>query len=98
MPPSFTVGSQLWHFARLCSQFYNTLLVRRLASDDVPCSATMSAGQQASDLAALAGKGTEDVVGSQLSLCLGNMARLRKTSLNMSDKHEFLKYYRSRKS
>lgn len=67
-----------------------------MADEDVPCNASMSSSQQASELASLAGSGVDDVVGGQLALCLGSMARLRKTSLSMCDKRDFLEYYHSR--
>lgn len=77
-------------------QFSNTLTVKRLAADDVPCNPNMNSSQQAADMASLAGNnsgGIDDYVGGQLMVCLGNMSRLRKTNLDMSDKREFLEYY-----
>lgn len=56
----------------------------------------MTSSQQASDLASLAGTGTDDLVGGQLVVCLANMSRMRKTNLSMSDKRDFLEYYHSR--
>ncbi|CDS07775.1 hypothetical protein LRAMOSA01724 [Lichtheimia ramosa] len=96
LPPTYTVGNQFWHFFKLCSQFHNTLGIRRLASDDVPCNPAMTSSQQASDLASLAGTGMDDLVGGQLLVCLANMSRMRKTNLSMSDKRDFLEYYHSR--
>ncbi|KAI9490637.1 hypothetical protein BDB00DRAFT_875101 [Zychaea mexicana] len=97
LPPTYTVGNQFWHFCKLCSQFYNTLSVKRLASDDVPCNPAMTSSQEAADLASLAGKEiADDLVGGQLTVCLGNMSRLRKTNLSMNDKRDFLEYYHSR--
>ncbi|KAI7860148.1 hypothetical protein BDC45DRAFT_530587 [Circinella umbellata] len=97
LPPTYTVGNQFWHFCKLCTQFYNTLSVKRLANDDVPCNPAMTSSQEAADLASLAGKNaTDDLVGGQLTVCLGNMSRLRKTNLSMMDKRDFLEYYHLR--
>ena len=56
----------------------------------------MTSSQEAADLASIAGKNTDDLVGGQLAVCLGNMSRLRKTNLSMADKRDFLEYYHLR--
>lgn len=57
----------------------------------------MTSSQEAADLASFAGKNaTDDLVGGQLTVCLGNMSRLRKTNLSMMDKRDFLEYYHLR--
>ncbi|CEP16205.1 hypothetical protein [Parasitella parasitica] len=87
MPPTFTVGNQFFHFFKLCSQFHNTLLVKSLAQGEAPCS------PDSSDASA----GSQDpTVGDLLISSLGNVSKLRKTNLSMSDKRDFISYYESR--
>lgn len=86
MPPTYTVGSQFVHFFKLCSQFHNTLVVKYLARGEAPPDS--SSLSNASD----------DPVGDQLIAALGNVSKLRKTNLSMSDKRDFLSYYASRQS
>ncbi|KAI8380881.1 uncharacterized protein BYT42DRAFT_495123 [Radiomyces spectabilis] len=41
---------------------------------------------------------SEDVLGERLITSLGNISRLRKTNLSISDKRDFLQYYKTRQS
>lgn len=82
MPPTYTVGNQFFHFFKLCSQFHNTLIVKYLAHGESPFVHTTDT--------------TVDPIGDQLIASLGNISKLRKTNLSMSDKRDFLSYYASR--
>ncbi|KAF7724747.1 hypothetical protein EC973_000775 [Apophysomyces ossiformis] len=93
LPPTYTVGNQLFHFIKLCSQFHNTLTVKYLAPGEAPCSSSSSLTQTA-DLSSLTE--SQDSVGDQLSLSLSHVARLRRIKLSMADKRDFLQYYNSR--
>ncbi|ORX49387.1 hypothetical protein DM01DRAFT_1385086 [Hesseltinella vesiculosa] len=92
MSPTYTVGNQLIHLMCLCAQFSNTLRVKFLDDMDAPCAG--SNNMNTNDLAQLAG--ATDLVGGLLGLSLGNMARLRKTNMDVSSKREFMDYYYSR--
>ncbi|KAI7902988.1 uncharacterized protein BX663DRAFT_509117 [Cokeromyces recurvatus] len=83
MPPTFTVGNQFYHFFKLCSQFYNTLLVKSLARDELLNEFLLH-------------NQSEDPVGDVLISSLGNISKLRKTNLTMLDKRDFMIYYKSR--
>ncbi|KAI8642361.1 hypothetical protein BD408DRAFT_443562 [Parasitella parasitica] len=87
MPPTFTVGNQFFHFFKLCSQFHNILVVKSLAQGEAPCSPN-SIDSSAFD--------SQDPVGDLLISSLGNVSKLRKTNLSMSDKRDFISYYESR--
>ncbi|CAO0803702.1 unnamed protein product [Mucor circinelloides] len=89
MPPTFTVGNQFYHFFKLCSQFHNTLVVKSLAQGEAPCSS--SSTTDATTITT-----TNDAVGDLLLSSLGNVSKLRKTNLSMSDKRDFIVYYESR--
>ncbi|KAI8083058.1 uncharacterized protein BX664DRAFT_339724 [Halteromyces radiatus] len=91
MSPTYTVGYQLVHLLSLCSQFSNTLRIKHLLDDETPCANEGSVNT--TDLTALAGY--DDLVGGQFLLALGNVARLRKTNLDVKDKRSFLDYYYS---
>lgn len=87
MPPTYTVGNQFVHFFKLCSQFHNTLIVKYLARGESPTESSSSPVNT-----------SDDPVGDQLIAALGNISKLRKTNLSMSDKRDFLSYYESRTS
>ncbi|CAO3616975.1 unnamed protein product [Cunninghamella echinulata] len=93
MPPSFTVGYQLFHLLFLCSQFSNTLRIKYLPDDEAPCST--SGIVNANELSLVAG--SDDLVGGLFIQSLGNISRLRKTNLDIKDKRDFLDYYYSLK-
>lgn len=71
-------------------QFHNILIVKSLANGEAPC----SSGSEATPSSA--GTISDDAVGDQLIAALGNISKLRKTNLSMSDKKDFLTYYESR--
>ncbi|KAI7895003.1 uncharacterized protein EV154DRAFT_496683 [Mucor mucedo] len=90
MSPTYTVGNQLFHFFKLCSQFHNTLIVKSLANGEAPCSPHSQVPAT--------GSISDDPVGDLLIAAVGNISKLRKTNLSMTDKRDFLSYYESRKS
>ncbi|KAI8886061.1 hypothetical protein K501DRAFT_293046 [Backusella circina FSU 941] len=90
MPPTFTVGNQFYHFFRLCSQFHNSLNVKTLAQGEAPCSGNTTVDMNNSN------SSNEDPVGHLLISALGNISKLRKTGLRVTDKCDFLSYYESR--
>ncbi|KAG2210552.1 hypothetical protein INT47_002494 [Mucor saturninus] len=90
MSPTYTVGNQLFHFFKLCSQFHNTLIIKSLANGEAPCSPHSQVPAT--------GSISDDPVGDLLIAAVGNISKLRKTNLSMTDKRDFLSYYESRKS
>ncbi|KAL9550924.1 hypothetical protein MBANPS3_004498 [Mucor bainieri] len=90
MPPTYTVGNQFYHFFKLCSQFHNTLIVKSLAQGEAPCSSQFTTD------ATINTTSSSDPVGELLISSLGNVSKLRKTNLSMSDKRDFILYYESR--
>ncbi|KAL0090755.1 hypothetical protein J3Q64DRAFT_1013733 [Phycomyces blakesleeanus] len=94
LPPSYTVGNMFFHYASICSQFYNYMTIKQLSDEDTPCSASkgsLSGIPQSADFSSFAA--SDDWVGSQLISSLSTMARLRKTHLGMEDKRAFMNYY-----
>lgn len=73
----------------LSLQFHNTLIVKSLAQGEAPCSS-----QYTVDATTTAG--SNNPVGDLLISSLGNVSKLRKTNLSMSDKRDFILYYESR--
>ncbi|GAB5588279.1 Lysophosphatidic acid:oleoyl-CoA acyltransferase 1 [Umbelopsis nana] len=106
--PTYTVGSKLVHFLKLCCQLSSTLTVKWLAPNESPSSSTFSvanitsASSTAAPTGAVPNAATDalandgDIVGANLLTLLGGIARLRKTSLGINDKREFLDYYLQR--
>jgi hypothetical protein len=86
-------------------QLSNTLMVKWLAPNESPSSPTYSVANMVSTSSTAAPTGAVpnaatdalandgDNVGAQLLTLLGGIARLRKTSLGINDKIEFLDYY-----
>ncbi|CAO3665039.1 unnamed protein product [Umbelopsis ramanniana] len=103
--PTYTVGNKAVHFLKLCCQLSNTLLVKWLSPNESPSSPgfsianMISTSSTAAPTAAVSNAATDavahdgDSVGAQLLTLLGGIARLRKTSLGIKDKIEFLDYY-----
>ncbi|KAH8550946.1 hypothetical protein BGW37DRAFT_468044 [Umbelopsis sp. PMI_123] len=106
--PTYTVGSKAVHFLKLCCQISNSLLVKCLAPNESPSSPSFSIANSISTSTAAAPTGASpnaatdslandgDSVGAQLLTLLGGITRLRKTSLGIRDKIEFLDYYLQR--
>ena len=82
--PCFTASAPLSHIFQLCSQFQNHLDVKQLSSLDLD-----EVIESAEDKAALE---------ERIRLALGQMLRLRLTSLGLQDKKEFLEYYQQKVS
>ncbi|KAI9478536.1 MAG: hypothetical protein EXX96DRAFT_571287 [Benjaminiella poitrasii] len=89
MPPTFTVGNQFFHFFKICSQFHNTLIVKSLAKDELK----LKGEEEEKDTLH---NQSNDPVGDLLLSSLGNVSKLRKTNLSLTDKRDFLIYYESR--
>ncbi|KAM3586989.1 Lysophosphatidic acid:oleoyl-CoA acyltransferase 1 [Umbelopsis sp. WA50703] len=93
--PTYTVGNKA---------ISNSLSVKWLAPNESPSSPTYSiantvAASASAPTAAVPNAATDalandgDALGAQLLTLLGGIARLRKTSLGVNDKKEFLDYY-----
>ncbi|CAM0142460.1 unnamed protein product [Umbelopsis sp. WA50703] len=102
--PTYTVGNKAVHMLKLCCQISNSLSVKWLAPNESPSSPTYSiantvAASASAPTAAVPNAATDalandgDALGAQLLTLLGGIARLRKTSLGVNDKKEFLDYY-----
>ncbi|RIA84836.1 hypothetical protein C1645_742030 [Glomus cerebriforme] len=92
--PTFTVGNKFWHFSRLCCQFINILQVRSLISDESSFSRYSTSTMQSSAPLTV----PEDIVGSQVSIYMSQVGRLRNISLGIVKKKEFLDFYYKRAS
>nr|CAG8628812.1 14390_t:CDS:2 [Entrophospora candida] len=103
--PTIPVGNKLWHLARLCGEFKNTLKVRFLNPEESPSSpnfnesSTLSQSASSSILKQQQYKQDEEIdkVGFQIINLLGQLSRFRKTNLGVEDKKQFLDYYYGRK-
>ncbi|KAG9302321.1 hypothetical protein G9A89_008813 [Geosiphon pyriformis] len=91
--PTYTAGNKLWHFVRLCSEFYNQLTVKYLVPEE-----SLSSPSPSPSPYTLPKIPIEDPIGHQILNIMGQMTRLRKTSLGASEKREFLEYYSERTS
>ncbi|KAG0267075.1 hypothetical protein BG011_009147 [Mortierella polycephala] len=100
--PTFTIGLdnsyRLGHLFRTCAQFYNTLSVKSLASDESPSSAYFSAMDGLASTTSGAALGVvepveEDALGGVIINLMGRMTRFRKLGLNVKDKADFLDYF-----
>ncbi|RUS28898.1 hypothetical protein BC938DRAFT_481304 [Jimgerdemannia flammicorona] len=106
--PAYTVGSKPLHLLKLCSQMYNTLTVKYLASNDSPSSPTFvliptttshpapASTTSATVTAVTSALAEEDPAGAQILALMGTIARIRRTGLGVLDKRDFLEYYWSR--
>ncbi|CAJ0748602.1 24838_t:CDS:2, partial [Entrophospora sp. SA101] len=87
--PTIPVGNKLWHLARLCGEFKNTLKVRFLNPEESPSSpnfnesSTLSQSASSSILKQQQYKQDEEIdkVGFQIINLLGQLSRFRKTNL-----------------
>ncbi|KAF9196938.1 hypothetical protein BGZ50_004525 [Haplosporangium sp. Z 11] len=100
--PTFTIALdnsyRLGHLFRTCAQFYNTLSVKSLASEESPSNAHFSAIDGLASTASGAALGVvepveEDVLGGVIINLMGRMTRFRKLGLNVKDKADFLDYF-----
>jgi hypothetical protein len=66
------------------------LIVKSLANGEAPCSPNSPEASSSTTTI------SDDPVGDQLIASLGNISKLRKTNLSMTDKKDFLTYYESR--
>ncbi|KAJ1645414.1 Vacuolar protein sorting protein vps66 [Coemansia erecta] len=86
--PAYSVGSQLGHLFRLCSQLHNSLVVRVLEPDEAPSIKSSAlfcdAGDEPVDL--------DEAVRDKLV----QLSRLRMTKLTAMDKRDFLAFYHKR--
>lgn len=95
---------EYWQNIDFWFQISNSLSVKWLAPNESPSSPTYSvantvAASASAPTAAVPNAATDalandgDALGAQLLTLLGGIARLRKTSLGVNDKKEFLDYY-----
>ncbi|KAK9722201.1 Lysophosphatidic acid:oleoyl-CoA acyltransferase 1 [Basidiobolus ranarum] len=84
--PVYTVGSRLFHFFRLCSQYNNSLTVKRLNPADASLTDTVEAS----------GSSNEEAASLKINSLFSQVARLRKVNLGVLDKRDFLEFYWSR--
>ncbi|ORX95616.1 hypothetical protein K493DRAFT_282622 [Basidiobolus meristosporus CBS 931.73] len=82
--PVYTVGNRFFHLFRLCSQYTNTLSVKRLNSSEV------SLAEESSSTS------PEETISSKITSLFSQVARLRKTNLGLQDKQDFLEFYWTR--
>ncbi|RKP09633.1 hypothetical protein THASP1DRAFT_28576 [Thamnocephalis sphaerospora] len=88
--PTYALGNPYSHLFRLCCQYNNAMTVRYLSPSECPTTATPEPREGQSP--------TDDPLGEEIAVLLGQMARLRRTQLGVADKREFLEYYAHRSS
>ncbi|ORZ22801.1 hypothetical protein BCR41DRAFT_15223 [Lobosporangium transversale] len=100
--PTFTVGLnnsyRFGHLFRTCAQFYNSLTVKSLASEESPSNPNFSAMDGLSSTPSGAAIGVvepveEDALGSVIMNLMGRLTRFRKLGLTVQDKVDFLDYF-----
>ncbi|KAJ3415696.1 hypothetical protein HDV05_004374 [Chytridiales sp. JEL 0842] len=80
--PTYTIGGKLSHVIGLGAQFVNRLEVKKLSVEE--SNGIVSASQQVGTL------------GTQAATMVGQLLRLRMTSLSVGDKVEFFDFYKER--